>query len=142
MPIAKKDLIHLSDLTVDEIYQIFKKAQEMKEVLAGDDKKHPILRGKSVINLFYENSTRTRSSFEFAGKYLGADVVNINTSSSSVMKGESLKDTALTLDRLNPDVIVMRHGASGAHEILASHVKARVINAGDGQHQHPTQALL
>ena len=142
MPIAKKDLIHLSDLTVDEIYQIFRKAQEMKEVLAGDDKKHPILRGKSVINLFYENSTRTRSSFEFAGKYLGADVVNINTSSSSVMKGESLKDTALTLDRLNPDVIVMRHGASGAHEILASHVKARVINAGDGQHQHPTQALL
>ena len=141
MPIAKKDLIHLSDLTVDEIYQIFKKAQEMKEVLAGDDKKHPILRGKSVINLFYENSTRTRSSFEFAGKYLGADVVNINTSSSSVMKGESLKDTALTLDRLNPDVIVMRHGASGAHEILASHVKARVINAGDGGHNHPTQTL-
>ena len=89
-----------------------------------------------------KNSTRDQSSFEFAGKYLGADVVNINTSSSSVMKGESLKDTALTLDRMAPDVIVMRHGCSGAHEILARHVKARVINAGDGAHQHPTQSLL
>jgi len=142
MPIATKDLISLSDLTVEEIWQVLRKAKEMKQVLAGGDKKYPILRGKSVINLFYENSTRTRSSFEFAGKYLGADVVNINTSSSSVMKGESLKDTALTLDRLAPDLIVMRHGASGAHEILASHVKARVINAGDGAHQHPTQSLL
>lgn len=142
MPIAKKDLINLSDLTVEEIWQVLDKAREMKQVLAGSDKKHPVLRGRSVINLFYENSTRTRSSFEFAGKYLGADVVNINTSSSSVMKGESLKDTALTLDRLAPDVIVMRHGCSGAHEILAKHVKARVINAGDGAHQHPTQSLL
>lgn len=95
-----------------------------------------------MINLFYENSTRTRSSFEFAGKYLGADVVNINTSSSSVMKGESLKDTALTLDRMHPDIIVMRHGASGAHEIMGNLVKARVLNAGDGTHQHPTQSLL
>lgn len=142
MPIAKKDLIHLGDLTTDEIWQVLRKGQEMKEILRRDDKKYPILRGKSVINLFYENSTRTRSSFEFAGKYLGADVVNINTSSSSVMKGESLKDTALTLDRLMPDIIVMRHGASGAHEILAKYVKARVINAGDGAHQHPTQSLL
>lgn len=142
MPIAKKDLIHLGDLTTDEIWQVLRKGQEMKEILRRDDKKYPILRGKSVINLFYENSTRTRSSFEFAGKYLGADVVNINTSSSSVMKGESLKDTALTLDRLMPDIIVMRHSASGAHEILAKHVKARVINAGDGAHQHPTQSLL
>ena len=123
MPIVKKDLIHLSDLSVEEIWQVLDKAREMKQVLAGGDKKYPILRGKSVINLFYENSTRTRSSFEFAGKYLGADVVNINTSSSSVMKGESLKDTALTLDRLAPDMIVMRHGASGAHQILAKHVK-------------------
>ena len=142
MPIAKKDLIHLGDLTTDEIWQVLRKGQEMKEILRRDDKKYPILRGKSVINLFYENSTRTRSSFEFAGKYLGADVVNINTSSSSVMKGESLKDTALTLDRLMPDMIVMGHGDSGAHEILAKHVKARVINAGDGAHQHPTQSLL
>ena len=142
MPIAKKDLINLSDLTVDEIWEVLHTAQEMKQVLTREDKKHPVLRGRSVINLFYENSTRTRSSFEFAGKYLGADVVNINTSSSSVMKGESLKDTALTLDRMAPDVIVMRHGCSGAHEILAKHVKARVINAGDGAHQHPTQALL
>ena len=142
MPIAKKDLINLSDLTVDEIWEVLHTAQEMKQVRTRVDKKHPVLRGRSVINLFYENSTRTRSSFEFAGKYLGADVVNINTSSSSVMKGESLKDTALTLDRMAPDVIVMRHGCSGAHEILAKHVKARVINAGDGAHQHPTQALL
>ena len=142
MGIAKKDLICLSDLSVDEIWEVLHKAQEMKEVLLRDDKKYPVLRGKSVINLFYENSTRTRSSFEFAGKYLGADVVNINTSSSSVMKGESMKDTALTLDRLAPDVIVMRHGCSGAHEILAKNVKARVINAGDGAHQHPTQSLL
>lgn len=142
MSIAKKDLIHLSDLTVEEIWQVLDTAREMKQVLTRDDKKHPVLRGRSVINLFYENSTRTRSSFEFAGKYLGADVVNINTSSSSVMKGESLKDTALTLDRMAPDVIVMRHGCSGAHEILARHVKARVINAGDGAHQHPTQSLL
>ena len=142
MPIAKKDLINLSDLTVDEIWEVLHTAQEMKQVLTREDKKHPVLRGRSVINLFYENSTRTRSSFEFAGKYLGADVVNINTSSSSVMKGEALKDTALTLDRMAPDVIVMRHGCSGAHEILAKHVKARVINAGDGAHQHPTQALL
>lgn len=142
MGIAKKDLICLSDLSVDEIWEVLHKAQEMKEVLLRDDKKYPVLRGKSVINLFYENSTRTRSSFEFAGKYLGADVVNINTSSSSVMKGESLKDTALTLDRLAPDVIVMRHGCSGAHEIVAKNVTARVINAGDGAHQHPTQSLL
>ncbi len=141
MPIAKKDLIHLSDLTVEEIWQVLDTAREMKQVLTRDDKKHPVLRGRSVINLFYENSTRTRSSFEFAGKYLGADVVNINTSSSSVMKGESLKDTALTLDRMAPDVIVMRHGCS-VYEILARHVKARVINAGDGAHQHPTQSLL
>ena len=90
MPIAKKDLIHLGDLTTDEIWQVLRKGQEMKEILRRDDKKYPILRGKSVINLFYENSTRTRSSFEFAGKYLGADVVNINTSSSSVMKGARL----------------------------------------------------
>ena len=142
MAIAKKDLLSLSDLSVDEIQEIFAVAREMKTVIAGEDKKHPVLRGRSVINLFYENSTRTRSSFEIAGKYLGADVVNISASSSSVTKGESLKDTAKTIDRLAPDVISMRHGASGAHEVLAQNVKARVINAGDGAHQHPTQALL
>lgn len=142
MAIAKKDLLSLSDLSVAEIQEIFSIAREMKEVIAGEDKKHPVLRGRSVINLFYENSTRTRSSFEIAGKYLGADVVNISASSSSVTKGESLKDTAKTIDRLAPDLIIMRHGCSGAHEILAQNVKARVINAGDGAHQHPTQALL
>lgn len=142
MTIQSKDLLSLDDLTVDEIQEIFGKARKMKEILAGEDKKYPILRGKSVINLFYENSTRTRSSFEFAGKYLGADVVNISASTSSVTKGESLKDTARTVDRLAPDLIIMRHSCSGAHQILAKNVKARVINAGDGAHQHPTQALL
>lgn len=142
MSIAKKDVLGMSDLTVDEIMEVMEKADEMREVLRREDKKHPILRGKSVINLFYENSTRTRSSFELAGKYLGADVVNISASSSSVQKGESMKDTARTLDRMNPNIIVMRHGCSGAHEILAKNVKARVINAGDGAHQHPSQALL
>ncbi len=142
MSIAKKDLLELADLEPEELWQVLEEARAMKRRLEEPEKKYPLLRGRSVINLFYENSTRTRASFEFAGKYLGADVVNINTASSSVMKGESLKDTARTLDRLAPDVIVMRHPLSGAHTVLAQNVRARVINAGDGAHQHPTQGLL
>lgn len=142
MGIQSKDLINLSDLSVEEIQEVLGKAKEMKKILESDDKKHPVLRGRSVINLFYENSTRTRSSFEIAGKYLGADVINITASSSSVTKGESLKDTARTLDHMAPNVIVMRHKCSGAHELLARNVQARVINAGDGLHQHPSQGLL
>lgn len=142
MGIAAKDLISLNDLSVEEIHEVLGKAKEMKKILQSEDKKHPVLRGRSVINLFYENSTRTRSSFEIAGKYLGADVVNISASSSSVTKGESLKDTARTLDQMAPDIIVMRHQCSGAHEIVARNVRARVINAGDGLHQHPSQGLL
>lgn len=142
MGIQVKDLINLSDLSVAEIQEVLGKAKEMKKILASEDKKHPVLRGRSVINLFYENSTRTRSSFEIAGKYLGADVINITASTSSVTKGESLKDTARTLDHMAPNVIVMRHKCSGAHELLARNVKARVINAGDGLHQHPSQGLL
>lgn len=142
MGIKSKDLINLSDLSKAEIEEVLAKAKEMKAILTRQDKKHPVLRGRSVINLFYENSTRTRSSFEIAGKYLGADVVNITASSSSVTKGESLKDTARTIDKMAPDIIVMRHKASGAHKILAENVKARVINAGDGTHQHPSQGLL
>lgn len=142
MGIGVKDLISLSDLSVAEINEVLDKAGEMKQILHSEDKKHPILKGRSVINLFYENSTRTRSSFEIAGKYLGADVVNVSASSSSVTKGETLKDTARTLDRMAPNVIVMRHQCSGAHEVLARNVRARVINAGDGLHQHPSQGLL
>ncbi len=142
MGIQTKDLINLSDLTLEEIQEVLSKAKEMKKILQSEDKKHPVLRGRSVINLFYENSTRTRSSFEIAGKYLGADVINISASTSSVTKGESLKDTARTLDQMAPDVIVMRHKCSGAHALLARNVQARVINAGDGLHQHPSQGLL
>ena len=142
MGIQSKDLINLSDLSVEEIQEVLSKAKEMKKILESEDKKHPVLRGRSVINLFYANSTRTRSSFEIAGKYLGADVINITASSSSVTKGESLKDTARTLDHMAPNVIVMRHKCSGAHELLARNVQARVINAGDGLHQHPSQGLL
>ncbi|MFA5027547.1 MAG: aspartate carbamoyltransferase catalytic subunit, partial [Candidatus Methylomirabilota bacterium] len=102
----------------------------------------PTLRGKTVINLFYEASTRTRTSFEIAGKWLSADVINISTSASSVTKGESLKDTALTLQAMHPDVVVIRHAAAGAPHMLARLLKASIVNAGDGAHEHPTQALL
>ena len=142
MGIKAKDLLSIEDLSVEEIEEILKNARSMKQILQRDIKKVPTLRGKSVINLFYENSTRTRTSFELAGKYMGADVVNINASSSSVTKGESMRDTARTLDNMAADVIVMRHNESGAHKILAESVKARVINAGDGRHEHPSQALL
>lgn len=142
MGIQCKDLINLSQLSLDDIDEILALSRKMRERLQAGVKKGSELKGKSVINLFYENSTRTRSSFELAGKYLGADVINITASSSSVQKGETLKDTGLTLDRLFPDVIVMRHPSSGAHDMLAKNVKARVINAGDGMHAHPSQALL
>lgn len=142
MGIKSKDLLSIDDLSVKEIEEILQNARSMKEILQRDIKKVPTLRGKSVINLFYENSTRTRTSFELAGKYMGADVVNISASSSSVSKGESMRDTARTLDNMAADVIVMRHHESGAHKILAESVDARVINAGDGRHEHPSQALL
>jgi len=142
MSIKSKNLISLDDLSVSEMQEIFTNARSMKEILKRDIKKVPTLRGRVVVNLFYENSTRTRTSFELAGKYMGADVINISASSSSVAKGESLRDTAKTIDSMGTDVVVMRHPASGAHHILAQAVQARVINAGDGTHQHPTQALL
>lgn len=139
---TKKDLLSLEDLSIAEIEEILVNAKSMKEIMKRDIKKVPTLRGRAVINLFYENSTRTRTSFETAGKYMGADVINVNVATSSVAKGESLKDTAQTIDRMGADIIIMRHPASGAHNLLARNVKARVINAGDGTHQHPTQALL
>jgi aspartate carbamoyltransferase catalytic subunit len=138
----RKDLLGIRDLSVDEINLILDTAVSMKEIASRDIKKVPTLRGKTIINLFYEPSTRTRTSFEIAGKWMSADVINISTSSSSVVKGESLKDTGLTLQAMHPDVVVIRHPAAGAPQILAGLLRASIINAGDGAHEHPTQALL
>ncbi|MFZ5755197.1 MAG: aspartate carbamoyltransferase catalytic subunit [Bacillota bacterium] len=142
MGIKAKDLITMEQLSVEEIENILQTAREMKNVLKRDIKKIPTLRGKAIINLFYEASTRTRTSFELAGKYMSADVINISTSTSSVVKGESLKDTGLTLEMMGADIVVIRHSMSGAPQMLGQYLRARVINAGDGFHEHPTQALL
>ncbi len=138
----RKDLLGIKELSADEINQILDQAVPMKDIIKRDIKKVPTLRGKSVINLFYEPSTRTRTSFELAGKYLSADTVNIAVSTSSVVKGETLIDTGKTIDVMGADIVVIRHQASGAPHLLAKHIKAKVINAGDGAHEHPTQALL
>ncbi|MGQ9630256.1 MAG: aspartate carbamoyltransferase catalytic subunit [bacterium] len=138
----RKDLLGLEDMSVDEIDFLLGTAASMKEIFVRSVKKVPALRGKTIINLFYEPSTRTRTSFEIAAKRLSADVSSIATSTSSVVKGESLIDTARTLEAMNADAIIMRHSASGAPHFLAAHVKASVINAGDGSHEHPTQGLL
>jgi aspartate carbamoyltransferase catalytic subunit len=140
--LKRKDLLGIRDLSVEEINLILDTAVSMKEIASRDIKKVPTLRGKTIINLFYEPSTRTRTSFEIAGKWMSADVINISTSSSSVVKGESLKDTGLTLQAMHPDVVVIRHPAAGAPHILAGLLRASIINAGDGAHEHPTQALL
>lgn len=142
MGLAGKDLLSMRELTVNEIRLILDTAESMKEVARRDIKKVPALRGKTLINLFYEPSTRTRTSFEIAGKWLSADVINISISSSSVAKGESLKDTGLTLQAMHPDVVVIRHPSAGAAEFLARRLAASIINAGDGAHEHPSQALL
>lgn len=142
MGLQRKDLLGIRDLTVEEIGLILDTAASMKEIASRGIKKVPTLRGKTIMNLFYEPSTRTRTSFEIAGKWLSADVINISTSGSSVVKGESLKDTGLTLQAMHPDVVVIRHPVAGAPRILAGLLKASVINAGDGAHEHPTQALL
>ncbi len=142
MGLAGKDLLSMRELTSDEIRLILDTAESMKEVARRDIKKVPALRGKTLINLFYEPSTRTRTSFEIAGKWLSADVINISISSSSVAKGESLKDTGLTLQAMHPDVVVIRHPSAGAAEFLARRLAASIINAGDGAHEHPSQALL
>lgn len=137
-----KSLLGLEYLEVSKIEQILQTAVQMKSVLKQDIKKLPSLRGKAIINLFFENSTRTRTSFELSGKYLGADVVNISASASSVTKGESLRDTLLTVQSMGVDAIVMRHSAEGAAHYADGFLKAAVINAGDGAHEHPTQGLL
>lgn len=137
-----RDIISLADLSAEEYMLVLNTAQEMKNIMHRDIKKLPTLRGKAIINLFFEASTRTRTSFELAGKYLGADVVNITTSSSSVTKGESLRDTLLTVQAMNVDAIVMRHPVEGAATFAAGIVKPVIINAGDGAHAHPSQGLL
>lgn len=139
---GKKDLLGIKGLTAEEISIILSNAEKMKKVVLSDDKKLDILKGKSVITLFYENSTRTRLSFELASKYMSASAANITASGSSVQKGESLLDTGHTIDRMGTDIIIMRHPSSGAANFLAKNVKAGVINAGDGMNEHPTQALL
>ena len=142
MKFTRKDLLGIKDLSVDEINLILDTAESLMEVSSREIKKVPALRGKTVVNLFYEASTRTRTSFEIAAKRLSADAVNISSSTSSVVKGETLIDTARNLEAMNPDIIVIRHSASGAPHILAKIIKQSVINAGDGSHEHPTQALL
>lgn len=142
MSLNRKDLLGIKDLSADEIRLILETAEPMKDIISRQIKKVPTLRGRAIINLFYEPSTRTRTSFELAGKYMSADTINISTSTSSVVKGESLKDTAKTLEVMGADVVVIRHGAAGAPYILSKHISASVINAGDGFHEHPTQALL
>lgn len=138
----RKDLLGLRDVSREEIEVILGTAIPMKDIIRRDMKKVPALRGKGVITVFYENSTRTRTSFELAGKYLSADTSNLAVSTSSVQKGESLKDTIKTIEMMGPDVLVMRHPSSGAPHYVARNTKMRVINAGDGINEHPTQALL
>jgi aspartate carbamoyltransferase catalytic subunit len=142
MPLNRKDLLGIADLSVEEINLILDTAVTFRDINNRQIKKVPTLRGKTVINLFFEASTRTRTSFEIAAKRLSADAVNISASTSSVVKGETLVDTALNLQAMSPDAIVIRHGSSGAPHQIAKIVKAGVINAGDGAHEHPTQALL
>jgi aspartate carbamoyltransferase catalytic subunit len=139
---VKKDLLGIGDLTEDEIYLVLDTAEAMREIGQRPIKKVPTLRGRTVVNLFYEPSTRTRTSFEIAEKRLSADTLNIAVATSSVAKGETLVDTALNLEAMAPDVIVLRHASSGACHLLSRICRSRVVNAGDGMHEHPTQALL
>jgi aspartate carbamoyltransferase catalytic subunit len=142
MELKNKDLISINDVSPEEISLILDTAVSMKEISSREIKKVPTLRGKTIVNLFYEASTRTRTSFEIAGKRLSADVINISASSSSVVKGETLEDTGRNLQAMNPDQIIVRHSCAGAPKILAEMLPASIVNAGDGAHEHPTQALL
>ena len=142
MQLKHKDLLGIQELSREEIILILDTAETMKHVLSANSKKTAHLQGKSVITLFYENSTRTRLSFEMAAKYMGAASANVSASGSSVSKGESLSDTARTIDQMATDILVMRHPRSGAAHMIAPLIKASVVNAGDGMNEHPTQALL
>ena len=137
-----RHLLSSADLTRDDVRMLLGTAAEMHEVQRRDVKKLPTLRGRTVINLFFEDSTRTRSSFEIAGKWMSADTINITGKGSSTSKGESLRDTVMTIDAMAVDCVVIRHMASGAAHQVAQWVDASVVNAGDGTHEHPTQALL
>ena len=139
---TKRHLLGIEDLSADEIWHVLDTAESFKEVSLRTIKKVPALRGKTVVNLFYEPSTRTRTSFEVAAKRLSADVLNVSVSQSSVTKGETLIDTVRNLEAYNIDILVMRHAAAGAPHFLSKYVAASVVNAGDGMHEHPTQALL
>ena len=142
MQFTKKDILDMESLSVDEINLILDTAVRMKEISQRPIKKVPTLRGKTVVLFFYEPSTRTRISFDIAAKRLSADSYNISASGSSMVKGETLLDTAKNLEAMNPDIIVIRHSSSGAPYMLSKKLKSSVINAGDGIHQHPTQSLL
>lgn len=142
MAFRRKDLLGLEPLSREEIEYILDTAEPCKQIYERSVRKFPTLRGKLVVNLFYEASTRTRASFELAAKWMSADVINVAASSSSAAKGESLIDTAKTLEALGADIVVIRHSASGAPRMLADAIGAGVINAGDGRHEHPTQGLL
>lgn len=138
----KKHLLQIKGLSKDEITLILDTAEKMKEVSSRPIKKVPALRGKLIVNLFFEPSTRTRSSFEIAEKRLSADTLNFSTGTSSVLKGETLLDTVLNIERMQPDAYVMRHSSPGSCHFIANYVKGSIINAGDGANEHPTQALL
>lgn len=142
MAFAHKHILGINELSREDIVTILDAAESFKAINIREIKKVPTLRGKTIINLFFENSTRTRTSFEIAGKRLSADTVNISASASSVTKGETLEDTARNIEAMHPDIIVMRHSASGAAHYLAERLKCSVVNAGDGTHEHPSQALL
>jgi len=141
-PAAHKHLLGIEGLSKNDALAYLELSQSYIAKNRATDKKHSILKGRTLINLFFENSTRTRTSFELAGKRLGMDVINMSVSTSSTKKGETLIDTAMTLNAMHPDVIAVRHGESGAVHLLAKKVNCSVINAGDGCHEHPTQALL
>jgi len=140
--LSHKDLLSIEQLSVDDINLILDTAESLREIAARPVKKVPTLRGKTVINLFFEPSTRTRSSFELAEKRLSADILNFAASTSSVSKGETLLDTARNLEAMAPDIIVIRHQSAGAPHLLGRECRSSVVNAGDGMHEHPTQALL
>ena len=138
----KRDLLGIKQTSAEDLLAILSHAKEMKQIVLSQRKRIPNLSGRTVVTLFYENSTRTRLSFELASKYMGANAANITASGSSVAKGESLTDTAETIDRMGTDILIMRHSMSGAPNLIAPLVKASVVNAGDGMNEHPTQALL
>jgi aspartate carbamoyltransferase catalytic subunit len=139
---TRKDLLSMQELDAAEILTLVDTAGSLQEIATREIKKVPALRGKTVVNLFYENSTRTRTSFEIAGKWLSADVVNFSAAGSSTAKGESFIDTAKNIAAMSPDVVVVRHSSAGAAAILARELACSIVNAGDGAHEHPTQALL